>query len=65
MRYLIIDNDEVFEKFEIDKTWLVKVKNGLIDVIVDTEEGRFFSKSHFSDEAEWRELKPYDKRYED
>lgn len=64
MRYLIIDGDEVYEKFEIDKTWLVKVKNRMIDVIVDTEESKYFSKRVFDDDPEWHDIKPYDKRYE-
>lgn len=65
MRYLIIENGEVFAKFEIDKDWLVKVKNGFVDLIVDTEENLYFKKDLWDEnDTKWHEIKPYDKRFE-
>ena len=65
MRYLIVEQGEAFEKFEIEKKHLIEVKNERIDIIIDTEEGKFFSKTWNDEEPVWHDMKPYDKRYED
>lgn len=65
MRYIIIERDEAYEKFEIDKTHLAKVKQREIDLIIDTEEQKVFTKGVWEDEPQWHDMKPYDKRFED
>lgn len=62
VRFLIVERDEVYQKFEIDKEWLVKVKNGLVDIIIDTEENKYFSKTWLDEEPTWHNLKPYDQK---
>lgn len=64
MRYLIIDGNEVYEKFEITKQHLIDVKERILDMIIDTEEKKYFVKSWRDDEAKWHDMKPFDKRYE-
>lgn len=67
MRYIIVEYDNAYQKFEIDKTHLAKVKQGNIEMIIDTEENKVFRKEiHImeADEYAWFEMKPYDKRYE-
>lgn len=63
MRYIIIEFDKPFEKFEIDKKHLVDVQNGKLDLIIDSEENKYFKKE-FNKDAQWYDMKPYDKRYE-
>lgn len=68
MRYIIIEHDNAYQKFEIDKSFLVKVKSGYIEMIIDTEENKVFRKETklFEDEEyRWFEMKPYDRRFED
>ena len=67
MRYIVIEMNEAFEKFEIDKTHLAKVKQGYIDLIIDTEENKVFRRQISivsDDEYAWFDMKPYDKRFE-
>jgi hypothetical protein len=65
MRYLINDGRDVYQKFEIDKSFLIKVKSGEIDSIIDTEENLYFSKDLWDKEdIKWRDIKSWDKRYE-
>lgn len=66
MRYIIVERDNAYQKFEIDKSILAKVKTGDIDLIIDTEENKVFREETvlFDDNKfEWFEMKPYDKRY--
>lgn len=68
MRYIIVEMDNAYEKFEIEKKHLVDVKNGRIDMIIDTEESKVFRKETeiFGDNKyDWFDMKPYDKRFED
>lgn len=68
MRYIIVRYDDAYQKFEIDKTYLAKVKTGDIDMIIDTEESKVFRKNGVlfgEDEYNWFEMKPYDKRYDE
>lgn len=67
MRYIIIEFHNAYQKFEIDKTHLAKVKSGHFDMIIDTEENKVFRKEtelFGEDKWDWFEMKPYDKRYE-
>lgn len=68
MRYIIVDYLGAYKKFEIDKSLLVKVKNGDIEMIIDTEEWKVFKKETkiLSDDVyEWQDIKAYDKRFEE
>lgn len=68
MRYIIIEFDNAYQKFEVDKTHLAKVKQGDFDMIIDTEENKVFRKETVlfeDDKYDWFDMKPYDKRYED
>jgi len=67
--------DNAFQKFEIDKSFLAKVKSGDIDMIIDTEENKVFRReTHIieddeynwieDDEYNWFDMKPYDKRWD-
>ncbi len=64
MRYIIVERDEAYMKFEIDKTHLAKVKTRDIDLIIDTEEDKYFAKNIWDDEPTWHDMKLYDKRFE-
>lgn len=67
MRYIIIEMYDAYQKFEIDKSLLAKVKEGRIDMIIDTEDNKVFRKDTklmSEDEYNWFELKPYDKRFD-
>lgn len=64
MRYIIVERDEAYMKFEIEKTHLAKVKTGSIDLIIDTEEDKYFAKGFLEDEPSWHDMKLYDKRFE-
>lgn len=67
MRYIIIELGDAYQKFEIDKTHLAKVKQGDFDLIIDTEENKVFRKETVmfgEDTYDWFDMKPYDKRYE-
>ena len=66
MRYIIIEHDNAYQKFEIDKTHLAKVKTGEFEMIIDTEENKVFKGEAvlFEDNKyDWFEVKPYDDRY--
>ena len=68
MRYIIVEHDNAYYKFEIDKTHLAKVKSGEFEMIIDTEGGKVFREETvlFEDnEYNWFEIKPYDKRFEE
>ena len=68
MRYIIVEYDNAYQKFEIDKSFLVKVKSGNIEMIIDTEEDKVFRKDpelFEDDKYDWFEMKPYDKRFEE
>lgn len=67
MRYILVEHDNAYLKFEIDKTHLAKVKSGDLDMIIDTEENKVFREERVlfeENEYNWFEMKPYDKRYE-
>lgn len=67
MRYIIVERDNAYLKFEIDKTHLAKVKSGDIEMIIDTEDNKIFREETvlFDDnEYKWFDMKPYDKRFE-
>lgn len=67
MRYIIIEMSDAYQKFEIDKSYLAKVKDGFIDMIIDTEENKVFRKETvlFGDNKyDWFDMKAYDKRFD-
>lgn len=67
MRYILVERDNAYLKFEIDKSHLAKVKSGELEMIIDTEEKKVFREETvlFKDnEYSWFEMKPYDKRFE-